>query len=130
MVEPTGPAFGRPDDKLRDIDRGHHDLQLMSIATLRPSGDFRAPQRKWRRTTADREELVGLGQEAKIHVVVGFDRPSRPIAQVAVGKTAHARNVVDGPASAALGERIVVPELPIDQRGYVEVALVRKVEGK
>jgi hypothetical protein len=38
--EPTGPAFGRPDDKLREA---HHCsmLQLMDIASLHPSCDLR-----------------------------------------------------------------------------------------
>jgi hypothetical protein len=40
-VEPTGPAFGRPDDKLRETDRGYHRIcgTMMGFAALHLSCD-------------------------------------------------------------------------------------------
>src|SRR5882757_8259387 len=51
-------------------------------------------------TTADREVLHVLGQEAQIHVVIGLDCPSWLVAGVAVVETGHARNDTDGPTGA------------------------------
>src|SRR5439155_11725759 len=54
----------------------------------------------------------------------GFDRPGWLERRIAVG---DARG---GPTGAALREGVVVGELPIHQRRYVEVALIGKVEGE
>src|ERR1700685_1552628 len=77
-------------------------------------------------TTADREILHALGEEAEIHIVVNFDGPRGVEARIAINEAAGANQVIE---EAALIERVVV-DLLVRQRRYVEVALVGKVEGE
>src|ERR1700755_387225 len=100
LISPHG--FGgveRQTDRLRvELDRGLGAGKRIVLISL-----FTIPGE----TAADRPELHAFGQEAEIHVVVGFDRPGRIEAAVAVHETVDAGDVA-GKAGAALGEGVAV----------------------
>src|ERR1700730_4763109 len=80
-------------------------------------------------TAADRKELHVLGKEAHIHVVVGLDRPRRIETGIPIRKAGESWNVGSG-EQIALGERVVVRELPVDQGSSDVVPLVGKSYGE